>query len=123
MKRKLALLLMLTLCLTWVKAPETTAATVHDTVITFPDANLKKALIDKGVDLNNDGQITIGEMESKSKLELQRSEIQNLEGIQYAVNLTTLILSSNPIEDIKPLSELHNLETLDLDITIISDIS
>ena len=47
-------------------------------------------------------------------LEVNDSEIRNLQGLEGAVNLETLVLKDNLIQDLRPLAELANLRKLDL---------
>ncbi|MDR1565154.1 MAG: leucine-rich repeat domain-containing protein, partial [Oscillospiraceae bacterium] len=94
-----------------------------DTIIDFPDANLKAALIAEGVDANGDGEISRGEMAGVETLDLYGSAISNIEGLQYAVNLTELDLGSNQISNISPLANLTSLTVLSLSGNQISDLS
>lgn len=47
-------------------------------------------------------------------LNLSRCEIKSLKGIEYCRNIEVLYLIDNKFEDISPLTELQNLELLDL---------
>lgn len=47
-------------------------------------------------------------------LNLSRCEIKSLKGIEYSRNIEVLYLIDNKFEDISPLTELQNLELLDL---------
>ena len=47
-------------------------------------------------------------------LEVNDAQIRNLQGLEGAVNLETLVLKDNLIQDLSPLSELANLRKLDL---------
>ncbi|WP_143147004.1 leucine-rich repeat domain-containing protein [Hathewaya proteolytica] len=80
--------------------------------------------------------ITKAEMETLTKIDgkilpLQRLEdgrgitrgIKSVEGLQYAVNLTSIDLSENEIVDISPIKNLKGLTYLELDRNNISDIS
>lgn len=49
--------------------------------------------------------------------------IDDLSGIEYAINLKKLFLYDNPIRDLSPLSKLKNLEGMQLDGKYIEDIS
>lgn len=86
-----------------------------NTAIDFPDVKLKQVLIGKGVDTNNDGTITQGEMASLSGLlSLDDRQISNLSGLEYAENITQLNLDNNFITDISNLSSLTKLTVLKL---------
>ncbi|MBE9487554.1 MAG: Ig-like domain-containing protein [Bacteroidetes bacterium] len=69
-----------------------------DLGIDIPDANFKQALIEAGVDLNNDGGISKNEAEQVKKLALESKKIQSLEGIQYFKNITELNVNKNLIK-------------------------
>lgn len=128
------ILLMMTFILTCSGGFGSLANVAHanESVIHFPDPNLKKALIANGVDTNGDGEITIAEMESRKPnshslelgtLHLNRYDIQDLSGLEHAVNVRSIVLSSNPVQDLSPLSHLKNLENLSLAYTNVSDLS
>ena len=72
-----------------------------DTIIEFGDSNLKNILIEQGIDLNNDGNITIEEMEKNNEY-LYIYNVSSIKGIEYAKNIRALYFSS------------VNLDTLDL---------
>lgn len=94
-----------------------------DTIIDFPDPNLKKALIANGVDTNGDGQISIAEMESATgHLDLRKSYIRDLTGLEHAIRVQSIDLSLNPVEDLAPLSHLKGLYYLTLSNTNVSDL-
>ena len=56
-------------------------------------------------------------------LELFQFIVQDLTGLESAVNLKTLVLSHNEISDVSPLANLRNLEELDLTNNQIRDVS
>lgn len=91
--------------------------------ITFKDSKLYDALILSGVDVNEDAIITEDEMANQYSLYLGGSEISDLSGLEYAVNLVDLNLSSNSITDISPLSSLTNLASLELYFNEIVNVS
>ncbi|WP_373484355.1 dockerin type I domain-containing protein [Acetobacterium sp.] len=93
-----------------------------DGVITFPDENLYKALINRSVDKNGDGVITQEEMRNQPYLFLGYENITNLTGLEYATELTNLYLDGNAtLSNIEPLRNLTKLETLNLANTAVSD--
>jgi len=70
--------------------------------VTIPDANFLSALINEGVDTNNDGQISTTEAEAVTVLEIEGSydspdNITDMSGIEAFVNLTKLDCSENQI--------------------------
>lgn len=92
--------------------------------VVFNDIILRQALLDNGVDRNNDNIITKGEMRIISKvLILMEYGITDLKGLEAAVNLDYLDLSWNQISDIKPLAGLTGLTSLSLWNNQISDLS
>ncbi|MFC5701473.1 leucine-rich repeat domain-containing protein [Cohnella faecalis] len=102
-------------------------------VVNFPDANLKKALLEIGVDTNKDGQITQAEMAARAdpyhmatglaSLGLGNKNIKDLTGLEYAVNVRTLSLSDNPVTDLTPVAGMPSLESIGLSNTPVRDLS
>ncbi|MEQ8174503.1 MAG: leucine-rich repeat domain-containing protein [Syntrophomonadaceae bacterium] len=71
-----------------------------------------------------DGEELTGQnMAGLTRLTLSGGNIQDLSGLELAVNLQKLDLSANKITDISPLYGLTNLNDLDLQLNQISDIS
>ena len=70
-----------------------------------------------------DRDVTVVDMEDLNYLNLDRKDITDLEGIQYADNLNYLYLSDNKINDITSLSELINLRYLYLNSNNINNVS
>jgi uncharacterized repeat protein (TIGR01451 family) len=87
---------------------------IQSQVIDIPDANFKTALLDIGVDTNNDGEIEVSEAITITELDFNYKDITSLEGISFFKNLTKLIIGYNDIENLD-LTELVNLEYLDTD--------
>ncbi len=95
------------------------AAMVSAQPVYFANANLKQAVEEKlGV-----SDPTADDMLALTYLNAGDNGIVDLAGLEYAVNLTTLLLFRNQISDISPLSELTNLTLLALSFNRISDIS
>lgn len=69
------------------------------------------------------GDLTREDLETLTGLEGYDEGIENLEGLQYATNLTMLGIGSNLISDISALAGLTNLTMLRLEDNLISDIS
>ena len=86
-------------------------------IVNVPDALLKKK-INTQLRKPEDAEITRGEMESLTYLSLDTGEgkIQSIEGIQYAVNLTSLRIDGK-CPDISKIGTLSNLRTLDIRYT------
>ncbi len=97
---------------------------VNAAEIDFPDDNLKQAIIDEGIDTNDDGKISISEAEARTaSLSLSSRHISDISGLEYFTSLTELNLYNNNISDISALSKLTSLTYLNLKGNDISDIS
>ena len=97
------------------------SVSVSAIVVNFPDPGLEAAI------RNAIGKPT-GDIHDTDLLELTYfnaydCSIVDLEGIQYCVDLTDLLLSNNQIVDISPLSSLANLTCLSMASNQIVDIS
>jgi alpha-tubulin suppressor-like RCC1 family protein/Leucine-rich repeat (LRR) protein len=79
--------------------------------VNIPDSNLEAAIRDElGIP---DGDITVSDMEHLYQLHAHSySEIQNLSGLEYAVNLGILYLEGNQISDLLPIRNLTQLRHL-----------
>jgi len=95
-----------------------------DGPVYFADANLKAAVEDAlGVT-----DPTAVDMLALESLDASKRGIADLTGLEYAINLVTLMLNNNSIVDISPLGGLIKLETLYLygndivDISAVSDL-
>ncbi len=86
--------------------------------ITFADKQLENAIRKK----INKTEITQDDMEQICELSLFDLGINNLEGIQHAVNLKVLMLWGNNISDLTPLEQLTELTKLDIGKNNITDI-
>ncbi len=100
---------------------EEVASVAATDLVTIPDANLERALASSlGVP---EGEITVEDMSRLTSGYFNYKFISDLTGLEYAVNLTTLDLSTNSVSDITPLSGLTNLTDLNLAMNNISDIT
>lgn len=82
-------------------------------VVTIPDAALRQALTDAGVDKDENGIFTKGEMRMQPRdLDISDYGIISLSGMEYALNLRSLDISYNSITDLSPLSGLTGLKSL-----------
>ena len=103
---------------TWVPVSQPTGGGID-----IPDPNLRRAIA--GV-LNKPANtpITQREMEKLTgALRASNKSITDITGLEFAVNLKTLVLSDNNISNIAPLRDLTNLIALGIDGNPISDIS
>lgn len=92
--------------------------------INFPDPNLKKALLEHKlsssgygiIDTNGDLEISVAEAEASEVIGIPFKNITNLDGLEYFINLKTLLCSGNNITEIKPslLDSLTSLQRLDI---------
>ncbi len=120
---------------------------IPGTSVHIPDPHLR-AVVTEALGKTQGAHITVEEMETLTHLRPVRPDIQNLTGIQFAINLETfdvrwspegllsdlsplseltklrhLSVSGKSITDLSPLTELVNLETLVLFVTGVSDLS
>ena len=65
----------------------------------------------------------ISELTSLRKLHVSNAGLKDISAISAMVNIESLALEGNPIEDYSPIANLSNLKTLDLTNTLVSDIS
>jgi Leucine-rich repeat (LRR) protein len=91
------------------------------TIVVFPDKNLEAA-VRKALE-KLEGPLTKQDLKKLDKLIVRQAGIENLSGLEYAANLTTLTLDENQITDISPLASLTNLTGLHLRANQITDIS
>ena len=82
-----------------------------ETEVTVPDANLRAAL-ERALDKKPGMRIFAHEMATLNSLILQRENIRDLEGLQFASSLYKLWMTSNEISDLTPLSYLASLRVL-----------
>ncbi|MCE2415048.1 leucine-rich repeat domain-containing protein [Candidatus Poribacteria bacterium] len=92
------------------------------TVIEIPDPTLQRVIREK-LGLPAKIPLTDVEMRRLGDLVVLESEIANLQGLEHAVNLHFLHLSSSRIVDLTPLANLVSLEVLKLYDNGISDIT
>ncbi len=90
--------------------------------VNIPDAKLRDAL-EKKLGKNAGDAITQAEMARLGWLDGRSAGIRNLTGLEFATNLTWLVLGENQISDISPIQGLVSLTTLYLDTNQISDFS
>ena len=80
-----------------------------------------RAVVRKELRLSNVVPLTEDNIKQLTRLHAWKKGIVNVQGLEFAVNLTELDLAGNPIEDINPLQELINLTRLGLGATNLSD--
>lgn len=89
--------------------------------VTFVDLNLEKA-VRNALKISSDQPITRADMARLTSLSVRNKSIQDLSGLECAINLKELRLNNNQISDLCPLSTLTNLKWLYMDYNQISDI-
>lgn len=92
----------------------------EDVVVVFPDPNLEAAI--REAISKPTGDILDNDLLGMTELVAPLRSIQNLTGLEYAINLLSLTLHSNQISDLSPLAALSSLSTLDLNGNLISNL-
>ncbi len=85
----------------------------------MPDPHLRR-IVSEALDVES---LTIADMQRLHTLISERDEIENLEGLQHAVNLKFLSINRCNISDLTPLAGLVKLHTLEFYDTQISDLT
>ena len=88
----------------------------------MPDAKFRNA-VRKELNLAPNETLTKTMVGDLNILVTVYGEIGNLTGLEYAINLTGLFLTGNPIDDLTPLENLTSLTHLELNKNRISDLS
>ena len=88
----------------------------------MPDPNLRQVVVEV-LELPADEPLPKEKMQQLTKLHAIDKGITNIQGLEFAVNLTELDLAGNPIKNIDPLQSLINLTHLGLGSTNLSDLS
>ena len=102
--------------------PAVQTPTTPGAVVRIPDSNLRAAIAE-ALGKSRNVPTTVGEMEGLTSLDARNRGIQDLTGLQFATNLSRLLLNDNQISDISPISGLTELRSLQIDRNTISDIS
>ena len=83
--------------------------------VVIPDPNLRAAIAEAlGKGDTTVVSITVDEMASLTRFDANNRGIQDLTGLEFAINLDYLAAHGNQIADLSPLSELTNLRVLDV---------
>ena len=91
-----------------------------DTPVEIPDAALR-ACVEEALDKDEGTQITQDDMESLTTL-AGCNGVSNLDGLEFAANLTQLSLWKGGITDLAPVSGLVRLRTLDVQSHPVNDL-
>ena len=92
------------------------------TVVHIPDSNLRAAIAE-ALGKTPNAPITGQEIERLGKLDARNRGIQDLTGLQFAINLGELTLNDNQISDLSPIAGLINLHKLRLNENPLSNLS
>ena len=85
-------------------------------VVEFPDSNLR-AVIEGALGIASGDPIMTSNMAALTRLDARRANINDLTGLEHAINLTSVTLRGNSVSDITSLSGLTNLTQLSLRTT------
>ena len=97
---------------------------IPGTGVHIPDPNLRAAIAEAlGKEDADTDPITLEEMETLITLRASNRGIQDLTGLQHAINLEEMWISGNPVSDISPLAKLTNFIGLHAWETLISDLA
>ena len=77
-------------------------------VVNIPDANLR-VLLEIALDKPDGAAITAADMATLTDFSAARGRIRDLTGLEYATNLTVLVLNNNQFSDLSPVAGLTNL--------------
>lgn len=118
------LLLVFLISITGCNLNEDTKRSSDDNIIEFEDSKFMEALLDNGVDINGDNQISRYEVESYDDiLDLSKKQIKSIEGIQFFTKVKILNLSFNSLQNLTALADMKWLTSLDISYNNIEDIS
>ena len=93
-----------------------------DAVVQIPDPNLRAAIAE-ALGKSPNAPVTVGEMQGLERLEARDRDIQDLTGLQLAINLNELNLRDNQVSDFSPIAELIKLHELWISDNLVSDLS
>ena len=88
----------------------------------IPDPNLH-AVIAEALGKSPGMPITVEEMASLERIDVENKGIRDLTGLEFAKNLTRLKIGYNPLSDLSPLTSLIKLREIWLRETEVSDLS
>ena len=98
-----------------------TLSTSPATEVVIRDRGLRAAVADALGKASTD-QLTQGDLAKLAALTSMNAGIQNLAGLEAAINLAALDLSNNNIGDLEPLADLYRLTSLTLDRNSVTDL-
>ena len=118
--------------ITALNSPDTPVTTTPSTVrpvqptpsgtVRIPDPNLR-SVIERLLGKENGAAITPEDMERLNRIEADEDGIQDLTGLEYAINLERIEFRHNAISDLTPLTNLTKLNNIKLRGNQITDIA
>ena len=90
--------------------------------IVLPDANLDRA-VREHFDVADDEDVTVGDARSATSLNISNSEVMDLDGLHYFINLGWLNASNNRISTFAPILTIAHLSNINLSHNRITDFS
>ena len=97
-------------------------ARIFTTEVDIPDPNLRVAL-EAELDKTSGDTITALEMATLERLNLNGKDINDLMGLEFAINLNWLAINDNNISDLSPIADLIKLTELRFNYNLVSDLS
>ena len=91
-------------------------------VVHIPDTNLRAAIAE-ALGKSPNAPITVEEMDGLRNLDARNRDIQDLTGLQFAINMDELSLNNNQVSDLSPIAGLTGLHKLRLSENSLSDLS
>jgi uncharacterized repeat protein (TIGR01451 family) len=88
---------------------------MHAQIVNIGDARLKTAILNTGIDANNDGEIQLSEASTLTGFNMLFSPVRTFRGIEYFTNITNLSIGSSTFGtdaeniDLRTLVNLENL--------------
>lgn len=92
----------------------------YNFAVKFSDINLEKKI--RVILKKPKGNITSKDMENLMYFDISKSNIVSLNGLEYAVKLTSINAKDNKIKDVTPLKNLLALKTLDIRGNVVKDL-
>ena len=96
-------------------------ASPEDAEAWMPDPALR-ASVRQALGIPKDRPLTQLDMKQLTELDAEKRQITSLIGLEYATNLTEVLLEGNPISDVSPLANLNQLRILNMAVCQVSDI-
>lgn len=90
--------------------------------VEVPDAELRER-VEHTLGLAGGVSVTQGDMAKLTRLAGRRSNISDLTGLEFALNLVTLDLYGEAVVDLSPLAGLSSMTSLDLSNNAVTDVS